>query len=65
MASWIGLAEVSVPGAACLAGLELGIFKDLNQIKALQKGTSRIEPGENREKVKTGYQGWQREIRGI
>jgi glycerol kinase len=55
----IGIADVSALGAAYMAGLGSGIFKDLQQLKWLQHDKVVYTPGENREKVNRYYAGWQ------
>lgn len=55
----IGMPDVSALGAAYLAGLKAGIYKDLAHLKDLQSESSTVRPGENQKKVKTWYAGWQ------
>jgi glycerol kinase len=58
----IGLEEVSALGAAYLAGLEVGIFKDINQLETLNLGKKQFSPGANSEKVLAFYEGWQKAV---
>lgn len=58
----IGIADVSALGAAYLAGLQCGVFKDLQQIASFGKGKATIHPGEGATKVKEYYQGWLKAI---
>lgn len=58
----IGIPDVSALGAAYLAGLVTGIFKDLNQLQLLNTSNSYIYPEEskeNTENMKVLYSGWQ------
>jgi glycerol kinase len=58
----IGLEEVSALGAAYLAGLEGGIFKDIDQLANLNLGKKQFSPGANVEKVFTFYEGWKKAV---
>jgi glycerol kinase len=58
----IGMEEVSALGAAYLAGLQEGIFKDINQLANLNLGKKQFSPGANAEKVFTFYEGWQKAV---
>ncbi len=61
----IGLEEVSALGAAYLAGLEEGIFKDINQLANLNLGKRQFSPGANSEKVFAFYEGWQKAVQTL
>lgn len=54
--------DVSALGAAWLAGLKAGIYKDLTHLQSLQTGRKTFRPGEQKEQVKHWYQGWQKAI---
>jgi glycerol kinase len=56
--------DVSALGAAYLAGLRSGIFKDLEHIKRLSGSPILFKPAESREKVLGWYKGWQTVISG-
>lgn len=54
----IGMPDVSALGAAYMAGLKAGIFKDLEHLKTLNSDKSFIYPSEKNDKVKSWYNGW-------
>lgn len=54
--------DVSALGAAYLAGLKAGIYKNLAHLKDLQSERSTVRPGENQQKVRAWYAGWQEAI---
>ena len=54
----ISIADVSALGAAYIAGLQGGIFKDLEALKELNHQQRRYLPGDNKEKAQLYYQGW-------
>ncbi len=58
----IGLSDVSAFGAAGLAGLKAGIFRDLDHFKSLQQNQRSVHPGNNRLEVKKYYKGWQKAV---
>jgi glycerol kinase len=58
----IGMEEVSALGAAYLAGLEEGIFKDIKQLANLNLGKKQFSPGTNSENVFAFYEGWQKAV---
>jgi len=59
-----GIEEVSALGAAYLAGLQAGIFKDIDELEAINRNSKQriFSPDNNREKVLKGYRQW---IKGI
>jgi glycerol kinase len=59
----IGLEEVSALGAAYLAGLQDGIFKDVDQLKNLNPQKREFSPGPEKEKVHAFYEGWKKALR--
>ena len=58
----IGIEEVSALGAAYMAGLEGGIFTDINQLTNLNLSKTQFSPGTNTENVFTFYEGWQKAV---
>jgi len=61
----IGMEEVSALGAAYLAGLHEGIFKDINQLVNLNLGKKQFSPGTNSETVLAFYEGWQKAVQTL
>ncbi|MHC4540703.1 MAG: FGGY-family carbohydrate kinase, partial [Planctomycetota bacterium] len=61
----IGLEEVSALGAACLAGLQQGIFSDISQLKNLTAGKKRFSPDTGTEKVHVSYRGWKEAVKQL
>lgn len=59
----IDLPDVSALGAAYLAGLKAGVYKDLEQLKTLNSDKTFLHPGENK-KISNWYAGWQNAIGG-
>jgi glycerol kinase len=55
----IGMPDVSSLGAAYLAGLKAGIFKDIAHLKSLNATKTHVNPGQNSRQVKAYYGGWQ------
>ena len=54
-----GIADVSALGAAYLAGLNSGVFRDLAHLKQLTGKPFAFKPVANRQTVLTWYKGWQ------
>jgi glycerol kinase len=54
----IGQADVSALGAAFMAGLHSGIYKDLEHLSSLNRGMLSILPDVDAGKVKKSYTGW-------
>ncbi|RPH93440.1 MAG: carbohydrate kinase, partial [Calditrichaeota bacterium] len=54
----IGMEEVSALGAAYMAGLESGIYKDIAELKEISHQQRRFVPGDQKAKVKEFYKGW-------
>lgn len=54
----IGVTNVSALGAAYIAGLQAGVYKDLKQLETLQTNNKTINPTNNFDIVKR-YRGWQ------
>ena len=57
----VGIPEVSALGAAYLAGLQQGIFTDINQLTRLNSENKIVTPSGD-EKIKTWYKGWQQTV---
>jgi len=56
----IGVSNVSALGAACLAGLTSGVFRDIGHLNSLAyEDTTRFLPGKETEGIRDAYQGWQ------
>ena len=58
----IGLEEVSALGAAYLAGLQEGIFRDIGQLVSLNDDKRKFSPGPDAEKVHIFYEGWKKAV---
>jgi len=58
-----GIADVSALGAAYLAGLQCGVFKDLDHLKQLTGDRVSFSPAIDKEKVQHWYQGWKEAIK--
>jgi glycerol kinase len=58
----IGMPDVSALGAAYLAGLKAGVYKDLDHLKKLNVDKSVTLPQQNK-KIKENYSGWQNAIK--
>lgn len=60
----IGIQDVSAFGAACLAGLQKGIFQDLDRLpqNVLNEIKYRACDHGNSEEIQKNYEGWTREI---
>jgi len=54
----IGMEEVSALGAAYMAGLRKGIFRDIDQLKNLNVGSKKFLPAPDRDKAPCSYEGW-------
>ncbi|MCE5184863.1 MAG: glycerol kinase GlpK [Planctomycetaceae bacterium] len=62
----MGFSEVSAYGAACLAGLQAGIFKGLDQLPKNALDEVRYSAiGRNLQDIQTNYEGWRREIQRL
>ncbi|TXK48986.1 glycerol kinase GlpK [Pontibacter qinzhouensis] len=51
--------DISALGAAYLAGLKAGVYKDIDHLKTLNQDKVVTRPGEQTEQVKSDYEGWQ------
>jgi glycerol kinase len=54
----IGQSDVSALGAAFMAGLKAGVYKDLEHLGTLNKGELSVLPASNTDKIKNYYAGW-------
>lgn len=54
--------EISALGAAFLAGLAVGFWKDLDEIKALRKSDKTFQPKMKKEKVEELYKEWKNAV---
>jgi glycerol kinase len=61
----IGIADVSALGAACLAGLHHGIFKDVTELEQLSIGRQTYRPAADRANVQKWYQGWRAAVQQL
>ncbi len=61
----IGLEEVSALGAAYLAGLETGIFANLEELQTLRSNAKTYVPGADRERVTAWYEAWEQDVKRI
>lgn len=57
-----GIADVSALGAACLAGLKAGIFKNIEALQGLMTNQLELSPGEQQPQTEQWYAGWQKVI---
>jgi len=58
----IAIADVSALGAGYLAGLNVGIFKSLEQIKGLNQASNSTMPSKDVDQIKVCYDGWKNVI---
>jgi glycerol kinase len=61
----IGFEDVTSLGAAYLAGLECGMFADLDQLQNLGTNKNEFTPGKNRDKVSKCYEEWENALKGL
>jgi glycerol kinase len=57
--------EVSALGSAFMAGLACGLWKDLDEIKALRKVDKMFRPEMNSEEVEKLYSGWKMAVKRV
>lgn len=57
--------ETTVMGAAFLAGLAVGYWKDLEEIQAIWESEQRFEPTTDREAINEGIKGWYKAIEAL
>jgi glycerol kinase len=58
----IEIADVSAMGAAYLAGLNAGIYKNIDQLKTFNQDSTSTLAGSDAGKVKGYYKGWKKVI---
>lgn len=61
----IGMEEVSALGAAYMAGLEGGIYKDIAELKEISHKQRRFVPGDKKAKAQEYYKGWQAALKRL
>lgn len=54
----IGTPDVSALGAAYMAGLGAGLYRDINELRDLNKHKTSLLPGNEIRSVQKGYKGW-------
>jgi glycerol kinase len=58
----IGTTDVSALGAAYLAGLTIGVYESIDQLKQLNQDKTYYQPNDERDTTINGYAGWQKAI---
>ena len=58
----IGMPDVSALGAAYLAGLQAGVYKNIESLKQLNSEKKYHQPGPQNMTVQKDYEGWKKEI---
>ena len=61
----IGIPDVSALGVACLAGLQCGMFQDMDRPKRLNMETQTYSPGPDAHTAHVSYEGWKKAIRQL
>ncbi len=61
----IGVQDVSALGAAYLAGLQQGLFRDIRQIEQIRSAERKYAPGPDTEKAQASYEGWKRAVQQL
>jgi len=61
----MGIPDVSALGAACLAGLQLGVFRGIEQLEQLRVGRQTYDAGPERENVQGWYGGWKKAVQQL
>jgi glycerol kinase len=59
----IGMPDVSALGAAYMAGLKVGVYKNIEHLKSLNSNKSFVNPAENK-KINGWYEGWKANLKG-
>ena len=54
--------ETTVLGAAYLAGLEAGMWKDLKELEPLWEADRTFEPSRNSSRMRDAYEGWKKAV---
>jgi glycerol kinase len=60
----IGMPDVSALGAAYLAGLKVGVYESIDQLKGLNKEKICYQPAKDTSTANKSYTGWQKTIKG-
>ena len=61
----VGIGDVSALGAAYMAGIGCGLYKDVSDLEQLPGRQHDFVPGPEKDKVKKFYQGWQKAVERI
>lgn len=61
----IGIPDVSALGAACLAGLQSGMFEDVDRLERLNMDRQAYSPGPEAQAAHTAYEGWKGAIQQL
>lgn len=61
----IGIPDVSALGAALLAGLQGGMFKDMDQLEQLNLAGDTYSPGPGAPTARLSYEGWQKAVQQL
>jgi glycerol kinase len=59
----IGMTDVSALGAAYMAGLQAGVYKNIESLKELNASKNLYQPSVNVKQVQKDYEGWQQQIK--
>ncbi|AVR44340.1 glycerol kinase [Christiangramia fulva] len=59
------ITETTALGAAYLAGLAVGFWKNIEELIDIWKEERKFEPQENREKIETGIKGWYKAVNAV
>jgi glycerol kinase len=58
----IGMPDVSALGAAYMAGLKIGVYKNIEHLKTLNSNKSFVHPADNK-KIINWYEGWKANLK--
>jgi len=59
------ITETTAIGAAYLAGLAVGYWKDMEEIRDIWKEDVKFQPTEDQDKIKEGIKGWYRAVEAV
>jgi len=59
----VGMPDVSALGAALLAGLKVGVYDNIEQLKKMNNEKICYDPGKDADTVSKSYTGWQKTIK--